>query len=166
MNREREYRIKKYIRRLRNQEKKLYAVAWADHVLHGAPEPERGKLSFMAAQAVRLEIGPRGMLTLRVHSVLAGAYLNGRSGTKGGPVLPKRMLTHAVATSPDFELVLCGRILAERLCDLDEGGDPSCPKCLRIFRSMLTKRQAERALHNGGDCSPVMTDSDINERTQ
>lgn len=44
-------------RRTRNPLRKAYTLAWIAHRFDGAPEPDRGELSYMAAQGVRLEIG-------------------------------------------------------------------------------------------------------------
>jgi hypothetical protein len=46
-----------YARRIRNPLKRAYAAAWIAHRFDGAPEPDRGSLSYMAAQGVRLTIG-------------------------------------------------------------------------------------------------------------
>lgn len=47
-------RIGKYIRTLRNVNKKDYASEYADYLIGtGCEEPEYGELSYMAAQAVR-----------------------------------------------------------------------------------------------------------------
>ncbi len=50
--------VQAYIRRLRNSRKKDYAVAYWAWVSGGkqGPEPGKGELSFMGAQAVRIEI--------------------------------------------------------------------------------------------------------------
>lgn|SRR5579864_618361 len=47
-----------YIRRIRNGQKKQYARAYLHYVLRGrqGTEPDRGTLSYMAAQAVRMEL--------------------------------------------------------------------------------------------------------------
>lgn len=48
----------KYIRKIRNERKRAYAVAFLLYANGQGParEPSRGELSFMAAQAVRNEI--------------------------------------------------------------------------------------------------------------
>lgn len=47
-----------YIRRIRNVQKKQYARAYLNYVLTGrqGAEPDRSPLSFMAAQAVHMEL--------------------------------------------------------------------------------------------------------------
>jgi hypothetical protein len=47
-----------YIRRIRSERKRTYAAYYLNWCRHGkrSSEPERGELSAMAAQAVRLEI--------------------------------------------------------------------------------------------------------------
>ena len=45
------------LKRTRNAKRKAYTEAWVKHAFKGAPEPERGDLSYMAAQGVQLEIG-------------------------------------------------------------------------------------------------------------
>ena len=44
---------RKYAARIRNAAKRGYADAYIAHLLGDAPEPHRGALSFMGAQAVR-----------------------------------------------------------------------------------------------------------------
>jgi len=47
----------KYIKRIRNPQKRVYAYEYAMYTLHGGQvEPARGSLSYMAAQAVRMEL--------------------------------------------------------------------------------------------------------------
>ena len=48
----------RYIRSLRNADKKQYAIEYAQWLERGAQgqEPDRGRLSVMAAQAVRMNI--------------------------------------------------------------------------------------------------------------
>lgn len=43
-----------YIAAIRNPAKKAYAEAWARYMQRGGAEPDRGGLSVMAAQAVRM----------------------------------------------------------------------------------------------------------------
>lgn len=46
-----------YIRAIRNTAKRQYAIAYRYFLTDGTnEEPDRGKLSYMAAQAVRLEL--------------------------------------------------------------------------------------------------------------
>lgn len=47
---------KKYISKIRNEKKRLYAESYALFLLRGGVEPEHGSLSYMAAQAVRLHL--------------------------------------------------------------------------------------------------------------
>lgn len=66
-----------------------------------------------------------------VRAVLAGAYRGrGRGGERGGS-----NLTHAILVGPDgweaAERTVCGRIDADRLCDVAESGAPTCPTCAR-----------------------------------
>lgn len=46
----------KYISRIRNARKKEYAKQWLNYRLGKAEKPETNKISYMAAQAVRIEI--------------------------------------------------------------------------------------------------------------
>ena len=48
--------IDRYIRSIRNARKQEYAAAYVSHLLYGEPEPSTEGLSYMAAQAVRLNI--------------------------------------------------------------------------------------------------------------
>lgn len=50
-----------YIRGIRNAAKRAYAEAYARHMRHEGPEPERGALSYMAAQAVRIQLTSLGV---------------------------------------------------------------------------------------------------------
>lgn len=46
-----------YITAIRNPRKRVYAQDYAMYLLHGGQiEPERGELSYMAAQAVRMTL--------------------------------------------------------------------------------------------------------------
>lgn len=46
-----------YAESIRNGAKRSYALAYLHQTIrNGLPEPERGELSFMAAQAVRMQI--------------------------------------------------------------------------------------------------------------
>jgi hypothetical protein len=46
----------KYIRRIRNKEKRAYAQIYLRFLCGQQPEPDRGKVSYMAAQAIRIEL--------------------------------------------------------------------------------------------------------------
>lgn len=46
----------RYVHRIRNQRKRAYAAAYWRFLRGVDPEPERGELSVMAAQAVRMEL--------------------------------------------------------------------------------------------------------------
>lgn len=48
----------RYVRRIRNAEKKRYAVAFLAWVRSGerGPEPDKGTLSYMGAQSVRIAL--------------------------------------------------------------------------------------------------------------
>jgi hypothetical protein len=50
--------VERYIRSLRNPHKRDYAIAYAEYLSEGATgePPLRGSLSYIAAQAVRLEL--------------------------------------------------------------------------------------------------------------
>jgi hypothetical protein len=45
-----------YISRIRNTKKRQYAFAYLEFLLGKTSEPERGELSYMAAQAVRINL--------------------------------------------------------------------------------------------------------------
>ncbi len=60
-----------YVRRIRNAQKKEYAHAYLSYILGGkrGKEPERGTLSCMAAQAVRMQLDPIFAATARHDAV-------------------------------------------------------------------------------------------------
>ena len=52
--------VNKYVARIRNPEKKRYATDWANYAIGFQPHPEDHhsyNLSYMAKQAVRMQIG-------------------------------------------------------------------------------------------------------------
>ena len=68
-----------------------------------------------------------------VRGVLAGAY-------RGKSVSERELLLHALA--PGEEKTLCRKLLAERLCDVDEPGEPTCEACLARLETLRTRRRA------------------------
>lgn len=80
-----------------------------------------------------------GNETYEVRAVLAGAYRgNGRRGA--GP--KGNTLTHAIRMGEggsEADESLCGRIDSGNLCDVDVGGEPTCPVCARRLERMSKK---------------------------
>jgi len=56
MDRDRMIAALHYTRCIRNKAKKLYARAYLDHLVSDKPEPDKGELGEMGAQAVRIEL--------------------------------------------------------------------------------------------------------------
>lgn len=49
-------KVEHYIKHIRNDAKREYAKAYAAYLLDGKPEPDRGTLGYMGAQAVRMNL--------------------------------------------------------------------------------------------------------------
>jgi hypothetical protein len=56
MTPEQESAAVKYVGRIRNPKKRAYALSYLRFLNGLGPEPDRGQLSYMAAQAVRIEL--------------------------------------------------------------------------------------------------------------
>jgi hypothetical protein len=59
---------------------------------------------------------------IEIRSVLAGAY-------RGRDISARALHTHAVVEGAASSL--CKRIDDGHLCDINEGGEPTCPECVR-----------------------------------